>query len=900
MATKDIQFKIEVDASQAVKNLAEYKKTVEEIDKKIANLRKQMKEEGADTKTLGQEIARLTEEKKAYNKEIASTSHIIQNEIIPESDKYRNSLKALRAELSAAKDELAGIELGSDAWKQQAVHVKELNDRVSQAEQAYGVYTRNVGNYSSAFNGLGMSIQQVARELPSLSMGANHFFLAISNNLPILADNIKIAREEYKMLVAKGEKATPVWKQTLSSIVSWQTLMVVGITLLSTYGKDIVEFVGNLFKQKEAFDASAQAASDYHKTIAEGRVEAQKEITRLEAMYEAATDASKGMDLRRDAVKALQKEYPSYLGNMSEEEIMTGKAAGAYGALKDSLLEVAHTRAVMDRLTELSASKVSAEYEAVQKAQDAYDKAVAKTNETLAKANSNQYGAGVVGLGLSMVSTKDEAKALEEALKTFADKYGVQGDSLANVNEYIAESLNKLKSSITTFNTEVTEAEVEMGKVVEQVNTDLYNTDVEAIERKKELLTMRAQLEFRAQEQLEAELFKIKQDAQRERLDLDLANGKITAEEYGLSLALLAKEEEDFKAEQIARLDDHATQMREVMIELAGGLSMQGKLAELEAQYKQAFDTLAKDAKISADERAYYEEQLAKELARKKEEIFKESEEKNTETKLSELEKRQILEQEYTSAVTELAYSLNDAFNAFGDAQVQRAEQDNAKQKKDLEKRLNAGLISQKNYDKEVAKLDEELDKKKAKIAREQAIREKALNVMQIAMNTASAVMRIWADVPKGDFGVSTGILTALAVATGAAQTAAVLAAPIPEARTGGMVLGRTHENGGVLMNLEDQERIVGAKPSKAFPELLNLIAYIGNHAQMPNTGYATRSMMIAGGGAGGGTIDADLLAQKIGEQVSDAVRQMPIYLSLTELREEQEVMTRIEESAKL
>lgn len=896
MAVKDIQFKIEVDASQAVKNLAEYKKTVEGIDKKIADLRKQMKEEGADTNTLGQEIARLTEKKKAYNKEIASTSHIIQNEIIPESDKYRNSLKALRAELSAAKDELAGIELGSDAWERQAVHVKELNDRVSQAEQAYGVYTRNVGNYASAFNGLGVSVQQVARELPSLAMGANTFFLAISNNLPILADNIKTAREEYKMSVAQGEEATPVWKQLLSSIASWQTLMVVVITLLSTHGKEVVEFAKSLFKQKEAFDASAQAASDYHKTIAEGRVEAQKEITRLEAMYEAATDASKGMDLRREAVKALQKEYPSYLGNMSEEEIMTGKAAGAYSALKDRLLEVAHTRAVMEKLTELNTAKLSDEYQALVDAQKAFDKEDARR-----RARVEDVKSGKAGISFTIISMREERKALEEALKGFAEKYGIQGESLADVNAYIEQSLNKLKGSITTFNTEVTEAEVEMGKVVEQVNTDLYNADAEAIERKKSLLTMKAQLEFHAAEELEARLFQIKQDAQRERLDLDLANGKISAEEYGLSLALLAKEEEDFKAEQIARLNDHATQMRDVMIELAGGLSMQGKLAELEAQYEQAFETLAKDAKISADERAYYEEQLAKELARKKEEIFKESEEKNTETKLSELEKRQILEQEYTAAATELAYSLNDAFNAFADARLQRAEQDNEKEKNDLQKRLDAGIISQKQYDKEVAKLDEQLAEKKAKIVREQAIREKALNVMQIAMNTAAAVMRIWADVPKVDFGASTGVLTAMAIAAGAAQTAAVLAAPIPEARTGGMVMGRTHENGGVLMNLEDQERIIGAKPSKAFPELLNLIAYIGNHAQMPNTGYAARSMMVsAGGGAGGGAIDADLLAQKIGEQVSDAVRQMPIYLSLTELREEQEVMARIEESAKI
>jgi hypothetical protein len=39
-----------------------------------------------------------------------------------------------------------------------------------------------------------MSVQQIVRELPSAAMGLNMFFLAISNNLPILTDEIKRAK----------------------------------------------------------------------------------------------------------------------------------------------------------------------------------------------------------------------------------------------------------------------------------------------------------------------------------------------------------------------------------------------------------------------------------------------------------------------------------------------------------------------------------------------------------------------------------------------------------------------------------------------------------------------------------------------------------------------------------
>jgi hypothetical protein len=100
-------------------------------------------------------------------------------------------------------------------------------------------------------------------------------------------------------------------------------------------------------------------------------------------------------------------------------------------------------------------------------------------------------------------------------------------------------------------------------------------------------------------------------------------------------------------------------------------------------------------------------------------------------------------------------------------------------------------------------------------------------------------------------------------------------------------------------MELENEERIVGAKPSKAFPELLNLISYIGKNASIPDTGYAAR-ILGDGGSGSAGNINADVLAQKIGEQVGDVLRQAPIYLSLTELREEQEIMARVENSARM
>lgn len=83
-------------------------------------------------------------------------------------------------------------------------------------------------------------------------MGANMFFLAISNNLPILVDNINMARREYQAAIKAGQQATPVWKQLLGGIVSWQTALVVGITLLTVYGKEITAWTKSLFGARQS------------------------------------------------------------------------------------------------------------------------------------------------------------------------------------------------------------------------------------------------------------------------------------------------------------------------------------------------------------------------------------------------------------------------------------------------------------------------------------------------------------------------------------------------------------------------------------------------------------------------------------------------------------------------
>lgn len=136
-------------------------------------------------------------------------------------------------------------------------------------------------------NNLKMSITQVARELPSLTMGPQMFFLAISNNIPMVLDALAQARKEHDALVASGKKATPVWRQVVSSLVSWQTALAVGITLLVTYGKDIWDFTKSLFGVKEAAVEAMRSSEEFRDSVVDSSSDVIAKLMELSAEYTA-------------------------------------------------------------------------------------------------------------------------------------------------------------------------------------------------------------------------------------------------------------------------------------------------------------------------------------------------------------------------------------------------------------------------------------------------------------------------------------------------------------------------------------------------------------------------------------------------------------------------------------
>lgn len=172
-------------------------------------------------------------------------------------------------------------------------------------------------------NNVRMSMQQIARELPSLAMGPQMFFLAISNNIPMFTDALASARKEYEALTDAGKKATPVWKQVLSSLFSWQTAMAALITLSVVYGKEIGGWVKSLFGVKDAALSAAKAQEKVDESFRSSSSDVAEQVTLVMSLSERWKELGDNMADKKQFITENKKEFGKLgveVGNVNDAE----------------------------------------------------------------------------------------------------------------------------------------------------------------------------------------------------------------------------------------------------------------------------------------------------------------------------------------------------------------------------------------------------------------------------------------------------------------------------------------------------------------------------------------------------------------------------------------------------
>ena len=437
------------EKTKAMAQIRLYSNEIARLKADVAALNKEEQQNGQLSAKKRAQVLDAAVSIEEYKQEISQLKRELANQIKLEKAAVGsiNEMSQALTRMRAVYKNMSDAEREGAQGQTMLKNIESLDTKIKELDASMGVHTRNVGNYASGFNMLGFQIQQVARELPSLAYGPQIFFAAISNNLPMLADEIARAKKSVDELKKAGQTFTPVWKQIASSIFSWQTLLVAGVTVLTLYGKEITNWVASLFKGKTTIDASAAALERFNSAMAQGSVSAQSELTKLNLLYRAATDLSKPYEERAEAVKKLQDIYPAYFGNMAAEQVMVGNAVGAYENLRDAIIEVAEAKAAQELITEDK-------------------KSIARIKKT-GNAYTNYSNA-----------LKEYRKEYDKAIQTYMD-LGQGGQSAI----WGAKTFAEAKTNITQFRKEFISALSKLGEegntIWKRINED-YEGDVDA------------------------------------------------------------------------------------------------------------------------------------------------------------------------------------------------------------------------------------------------------------------------------------------------------------------------------------------------------------------------------------------------------------------------------------
>lgn len=496
------------------------KEAMKKIDADIKSLAKSYKDGEI---TLSEYIRQSSLLKQRHTELMAQNqqySALIKNHstaIISASGSYYE-MNAAMLELQKRYKALSEADRESSVGKNLIAQANALNNKLKEIDSQFGNYQRNVGNYASSWNGLNVQTQQLLRELPSLTMSFNQFFLAISNNLPMFVDELKRASEEFKRMKSEGQTAVPVWKQLLGSLFSWQSALVIGITLLSAYSSEIIDWVASLFRGKKALDEII-SVQDKLRTAQKGAIrDTIEERIKLELLYKAATDNKKAMEERIVAANELKSTFPKLFDNYTKEQIMTGNAKDAYRLLTAQIIATAKAKRVMNEVTKAATNYEETEFKrlnqvyTVEKARAEYQKFV-------------DTGLSRTEAGIDAKKKLEAEEATLKALKEQSIQYKNQMNDLEKLVD-VKALVNDPGKNNKAYDDEKKKAE-EYAEYIKKITEDLSKSKIELIAdgREREIAEISKEYDDRIKE------IKGRTDEEIElRKNLETLKGKAIAE----------------------------------------------------------------------------------------------------------------------------------------------------------------------------------------------------------------------------------------------------------------------------------------------------------------------------------------------------------------------------------
>lgn len=879
-------------------------------------------------------------------------------------------LKYQRAE-AAARELILTTGAQSTASEEAVQEVQRLGKELDQLNLHMGKYQSKTVNAQYAT----FSLTQVMRELPNFAIDARLGFMAISNNLPMLAD-------DFGRLSRQLGSARLAFKAFAKSLLGVNTIMVVLSTVFIAWGPQIMKWVNGIFEGDKRVSSLTRKLDAFGKALKKGDNGLKAAVTSQVKLGVVLKKAEEGTVSAEAAVKTYNETLGKSYGKVNNlAAALEGYKQYSQEFIKAKIAEAAAIK-LADDAAEAVLRKEQARIEIQGMANRSQLAGQLKVMQELAKASeggmatlrnlldSNWYQIGVMNQALA--ETPEAVSELEKAFlkltrmeggREYAKQLGVMIDA----TEELSEAEKTIQSLYDGVDFDWTPDPDKTAKDAAVITSRLSEAEAEYREAK-----VKAEADYQSgaintQMEYENRLFKIKDEAERKKLDIAFRYGQMEKAEYETRLATLDKIQEEYTNRQTKKASDAIKKTRAEILKLLGDdeaaevMSVEETYSEKLRLYKEALFTQAE----LNDEQLYEMEafelaleiQKQKDLAAIREEYRKKEEDatrasiikqfadettaamQNTDAKYAAEKKRidaeialldtkyeanakmdekdakryvklledrekndreyeqhkQKLKEWFMEKSMDIANALNDVLTGFDERAVERLDERHEKEVTQLDERLARGTISRKNYDKEIKKLDEKLDKDKAKIARKQAIRERSLATLSIAMDTAKAIMGIWADFPKMDFGISAGVASAMVGALGVAQAAAVWAQPLPKAERGLLVHGPSHAGGGVPVEVEGGEAIINKKSTTMFKPLLSEINAAGGGVRFAAGGVPVGLANDGGFSARQAVSGFPTLSAR---EIAQAISEMNIYVSVEQFEREKAKMARAKDRA--
>ena len=375
----------------------------------------QIKELELQTKTLNQTAK--------YQAQINQSAEGSYNRLAAQYALNKIKLNAMSAAERSATD------TGKKLEQETAAIYKEM----IRLQEATGNHRLSVGNYAKSWDGLGVSVSQVVRELPAAAVSLNTFFLGISNNIPIVIDEIKKVREQNKALAAEGKPTVSVTKQIISALFSWQTALVVVLYALSAHGKEILHWI--------------QVMWSGQKTVAD-----MADV--VDSVDEVLTKSTKSLGEQIATLRKLSVEWKNLGGNLKKQQQFIKDNQSEFNKLDVSINNVNQAENLLVDNTDVFIKALYARAKAtaaMQVAAEYYGKAIENQfdfeqnwKDKDLKWWQKLAAGGITGLlGFNKEETKETYKHIRNKRKTQVEKEQEYNENFADKAVKIAENQYK-------------------------------------------------------------------------------------------------------------------------------------------------------------------------------------------------------------------------------------------------------------------------------------------------------------------------------------------------------------------------------------------------------------------------------------------------------------------------